>query len=295
MWPSIYRLLARLIDAAHRSTIVFANDRRIRRTHHGGERVWKPADTKSGLQAFLQREMKSSARQVDRRTHGSVSRQVGSRSRSAEGGQLPAVARRRRWSWASTWGRSIWCARSRRRATSPGACSASAGRGTWSGSGARAGSSRGRPADLLEQAVLVREMLAAGSSDPRADQLPRRAGAASGGLVAMDDWRCRSCSRWCGGRTRTARLPRLDSVLEMVRGRFRFSVLEGSEDGQATTGRLTAKRRRQGTPAATDLTQGEEGFPALGSPPMMPTASSDHSPSTSQRCCSGQSARRQAG
>ena len=33
----------------------------------------------------------------------------------------------------------------------------------------------------------------------------------------------------------------------------------------------------------------------LGSPPMIPTAASDHGPSTSRRCCSGRSARRQAG
>ena len=42
--------------------------------------------------------------------------------------------------------------------------------------------------------------------------------------------------------------------------------------------------------------EGEEGLvQPLGSPPMIPTAASDHGPSTSRCCCSGRSARRQAG
>src|SRR5271166_3538094 len=46
---------------------------------------------------------------------------------------------------------------------------------------------------------------------------------------------------------------------------------------------------------ATARSRARKDLQHFGSPPMIPTASSDHSPSTSQRCCSGQSASRQAG
>ena len=65
------------------------------------------------------------------------------------------------------------------------------------------------------------------------------------------------------------------------------SVFGGIE--QDAAGTATAKRRRQGMPAATATarSRARKDLQHLGSPPMMPTASSDHSPSTSQRCCSG--------
>ena len=62
----------------------------------------------------------------------------------------------------------------------------------------------------------------------------------------------------------------------------------GAWHGEATQAR-NAGRDRDGE------VQGEEGFPAFGSPPMIPTACSDHSPVTSQRCSSARSARCQAG
>src|SRR5208282_1167626 len=59
----------------------------------------------------------------------------------------------------------------------------------------------------------------------------------------------------------------------------------------------TAKRRTHGTPAATATarSRARKDLQHLGSPPMIPTACSDHSPVTSQRWSSARSARREAG
>ena len=209
IWPSIYRLLGEQIRQ-HRSTIVFANNRRtveritahLNATGGGGEAPPWPAPITAAWPW-------KSGRQPSR-----PSRKAGCRR----------WWRRLRWSWASTWGRSIWCARWSRPATSPAACSASAGPATSSGRQSKGRLIPKTPADLLEQAVLAREMAAGRvEEDPRADQLPRRArpaGRGDGGHGGPGT--CRRSTRWSAGPTRTAtcRPRRSRAVLEMVSGRY---------------------------------------------------------------------------
>ena len=90
IWPSIYRLLAEQIRN-HRSTIIFANDRR------SVERIT----------AFLNEEGELATAPI---TAASQAEVRVSRPRCAETSRRPSCQRslpRHRWSWASTWGRSI--------------------------------------------------------------------------------------------------------------------------------------------------------------------------------------------
>ncbi len=228
IWPSIYRLLGDEIRR-HRSTIVFANNRRA------VERIT----------AFLNEE-----EEIARAHHGSVALEVRQQIETAlkEGG-CPRWWRRPRWNWASTWGRSIWSVRSNRRAASPAPCSASAGPGTSSARRARAGSSPRRRADLLEQAVLAREMAAGRVEEIRVpinclDVLAQQLVA----CAAMDDWSVPELYALVRRAYpyRDLSPQAFETTLEMISGRYRFTRAQrpsGTKSGRRHAGSLAAARR----------------------------------------------------
>ncbi len=204
IWPSIYRLLGDLIRE-HRSTLVFANDRRA------VERIT----------AFLNEEG-----ELARAHHGSVALEVRQQTEQAlKEGRLPAVVATASLEMGIDMGAvDLVC-----QVESPGNVARALQRV------GRAGhlvgqKSKGRlipkmAADLLEQAVLAREMIAGRVEALRVptnclDVLAQQIVA----LVAMDDWEVtdlfslvRRASPY-----RDLSPAAFESVLEMVSGRYRF-------------------------------------------------------------------------
>ena len=111
-WAEIYARLTELI-AAHRSTLIFVNTRRLaeRVAHHLSELLGE--DAVASHHGSLSREIRQSAEQ--RLKSGRAARRSSPRPRSK---------------WASTSATSTWSARSARRGRSPRSCSASAAPGT---------------------------------------------------------------------------------------------------------------------------------------------------------------------
>ena len=175
----------------HRTTLVFVNTRRMaeRLARHLSERLGDDAVTAH---------------------HGSLSKEkrLDAETRLKSGRAARRWSRRRRWSSASTSATSISSARSARRTASRRCCSASADRATRSPARRRAGCSRSRATtwssarrccDAVRRGELDRIVVArraarrARAADRRRDGVPR--------IYART-----SCSRWCGGRGRTATL-----------------------------------------------------------------------------------------
>ena len=205
VWPSIYRLLGDLIRE-HRSTIVFANDRR------SVERIT----------AFLNDEG-----EIARAHHGSVSLDVRRQVETAlKEGRLPAVVATASLEMGIDMGAvDLVC-----QVASPGNVARALQRVGRAGHlvGQR---SKGRlipktPADLLEQAVLAREMTAGRVEAIRTpmnclDVLAQQVVA----LAAMDDWTVpdlyalvRSAYPY-----RDLSPQAFETTLEMVSGRYRFA------------------------------------------------------------------------
>jgi ATP-dependent Lhr-like helicase len=133
IWPAIYRRLADEIRR-HRSTIIFANNRRSveRLTAMLNECL---ADDVSPLSPKGRGGKSLSARITAASRWKCVSKRS-NRSRKVD--CVPSL-RQRHWSSVSTWGRSILSAKSSHPATSRGHCSASAEQGISSDNRARGG------------------------------------------------------------------------------------------------------------------------------------------------------------
>lgn len=142
IWPHVEERIADLVQA-HRSTIVFANSRRLaerlcnrlneiayeRATGEPLDEHHAPAELMGGSGAT-----QGAPQVIARAHHGSVlgassapwSRRTSRRAACPRWSPPPA------WSWASTWARSIWSSRSSHRPPSPPASSAWAVRATRS-------------------------------------------------------------------------------------------------------------------------------------------------------------------
>jgi ATP-dependent Lhr-like helicase len=212
VWPSIYRLLAREIEA-HRSTIVFANNRR----------------SVERLTAMLNEEFEGRGEPIQVRSHhGSVSLEVRQQTEQAlKEGRLRAVAATASLELGIDMGSvDLVC-----QVESPGSVSRALQRV------GRAGhlvgqQSKGRLIpktlpDLLNQAVLAAEMLA-GRVEPMhvprncLDVLAQQIVA----MVAMESWQVEDLYRLVRRAYpfRDLTPQALDAVLEMISGRFRFNV-----------------------------------------------------------------------
>jgi ATP-dependent Lhr-like helicase len=246
VWPAIYRLLREQIRA-HRSTLVFANDRR------SVERIT----------SFLNED-----EELARAHHGSVALEVRQEIESAlKAGRLPAVCATASLELGIDMGAvDLVC-----QVASPGNVARALQRV------GRAGhlvgqKSKGRflprtQADLLEQAVLLGEMLAGRVEEIRVptnclDVLAQQIVAAA----AVDDW----------GVTELFALVRraypyrelspqaFEATLEMVSGRYRFAAAAvlGEPGASATGGNQTADER---FPPVADA-PGSPGPPVAGAP-----------------------------
>ncbi len=208
VWPSIYRLLAEQIRR-HRSTIVFANNRR----------------TVERITAHL-----NEVEDVARAHHGSVALEVRQETEQAlKEGRLPAVVATASLELGIDMGAvDLVC-----QVESPG--SVARGLQRVGRAGHLVGqTSKGRlipksPADLMEQAVLAREMAAGRVEELRVpsnclDVLAQQVVA----MVALEDWEVPALY----GLVRRAypyrdlSPPAFETVLEMVSGRYRW---HGSE------------------------------------------------------------------
>ncbi len=205
VWPSIYRLLGDLIRE-HRSTIVFANDRR------SVERIT----------AFLNDD-----EEIARAHHGSVALEVRQQVESAlKEGRLPAVVATASLELGIDMGAvDLVC-----QVASPGNVARGLQRVGRAGHlvGQR---SKGRlipktPADLLEQAVLAREMTAGRVEAIRTpmnclDVLAQQVVA----LAAMDDWTVPDLYALVRRAYpyRDLSPQAFETTLEMVSGRYRFA------------------------------------------------------------------------
>ena len=155
IWPAVEERVFDLI-AAHRSTIVFTNSRRLAErlcarlneiaTDRRSETPVRPrARRATGCRP---RSWPSRAGPPGRHAGGRpgpprqrLPRGAQAHRGGAEVRQLPAVVATVAWSSASTWARSTWWCRSRRRRRSRPACSGSAGPGTRSARSRAASSS----------------------------------------------------------------------------------------------------------------------------------------------------------
>jgi ATP-dependent Lhr-like helicase len=210
VWPSIYRLLADLIRE-HRSTLVFANDRR------SVERIT----------SFLNEEG-----ELARAHHGSVSLEVRQQIEAAlKEGRLPAVVATASLEMGIDMGAvDLVC-----QVESPGGVARALQRV------GRAGhlvgqTSKGRlipktAGDLLEQAVLAREMAAGRVEAVRTpinclDVLAQQLVA----LAAMDDWRVPELYALVRRAYpyRDLSPQAFETTLEMVSGRYRFAGASGA-------------------------------------------------------------------
>jgi ATP-dependent Lhr-like helicase len=214
VWPSIYRLLGEQIRN-HRSTIVFANDRR------SVERIT----------SFLNED-----EELARAHHGSVALEVRQQIESAlKEGRLPAVCATASLELGIDMGAvDLVC-----QVASPGNVARALQRV------GRAGhlvgqKSKGRfvprtHADLLEQAVLVREMTAGRVEEIRVptnclDVLAQQLVA----LAAMDDWGAPEAFELVRRAYpyRDLSPQAFEATLEMVSGRYRFAPAEASREHQ---------------------------------------------------------------
>ena len=178
VWPSIYRLLGELIRE-HRSTIVFANDRR------SVERITSFLNEERQGQETLPQQVG----EIARAHHGSVSLEMRQQDRDGRTQGGPAARRRRRYRVAGTGHRHVL----RRRSRLPSGRVAGA---TWKrGASCRVGRAghlvgqtqqgaahsqdAGRPART--GGAGARDGRGARRGNPRADQLSRRAGTATRG------------------------------------------------------------------------------------------------------------------
>ena len=271
VWPSIYRLLGDLIRE-HRSTIVFANDRR------SVERIT----------AFLNDEG-----EIARAHHGSVSLEVRQEVEAAlKEGRLPAVVATASLEMGIDMGAvDLVC-----QVGSPGNVARALQRV------GRAGhlvgqTSKGRlipktPADLLEQAVLAREMTAGRVEAIRTpinclDVLAQQVVA----LAAMDDWAVPDLYALVRRAYpyRDLSPQAFETTLEMVSGRYRFAErrsasrereraeavvdLHRSLTGGSTTARLGRWKRCNRASAGTASTTACSPCPAAGTPPWSTAAS----------------------
>ena len=140
IWPHVEERIADLVQA-HRSTIVFANSRRLaerlcnrlneiayeRATGEPMPEAHSPAEIMAAVGRRAGRPGRCSpARTTARSPRSSAPR---SRRTSRRAGCRPSSPPPA-WSWASTWARWIWSSRSSHRRRSPPACSASAARDT---------------------------------------------------------------------------------------------------------------------------------------------------------------------
>jgi ATP-dependent Lhr-like helicase len=223
IWPSIYRMLGDLIRA-HRSTIVFANNRRTveRITAQLNEEEPGDSEKESGVRGQGSEETISLARAH----HGSVSLEVRQQTEQAlKEGRLPAVVATASLELGIDMGAvDLVC-----QVESPGSVARALQRV------GRAGhlvgqASKGRlipkmPSDLLEQAVLAREMIAGRVEAVRVpvnclDILAQQVVA----LVAQDTWEVSALF----GLVRQAYPFRdlsaqaFETVLEMISGRYRL-------------------------------------------------------------------------
>ncbi len=225
IWPSIYRLLADLIRA-HRSTIVFANDRR------SVERIT----------SFLNEED-----DLARAHHGSVALEVRQQTEAAlKEGRLPAVVATASLELGIDMGAvDLVC-----QVASPGNVARALQRVGRAGHlvGQR---SKGRlipriPSDLLELAVLTREMAAGRVEAIRVpmnclDVLAQQIVA----LTAMDDWSVTDLFALVRRAYpyRDLSPQAFEATLEMVSGRYRFQKLtaEDAENAERKTEEKTEK------------------------------------------------------
>jgi ATP-dependent Lhr-like helicase len=234
VWPSIYRLLSEQIRA-HRSTIVFANDRR------SVERIT----------SFLNEED-----ELVRAHHGSVALEVRQAIESAlKEGRLPAVVATASLELGIDMGAvDLVC-----QVGSPGNVARALQRVGRAGHlvGQR---SKGRlvprtQADLLEQAVLAREMTAGRVEEIRVpinclDVLAQQLVA----LAALDDWNVLVLYALvrCAYPYRDLSPQAFEATLEMISGRYRFSPSpslppeggEGREEPTPRPGTLEALQPR---------------------------------------------------
>ena len=171
IWAAIHPRLLELIRA-HRSTLIFVNSRRL-------------AERLAGALNELAGET------LVRSHHGSIAAAAARRGGgSAEGRRACARSSPpRRSSSASTWARSTWSCRSRRRPRSPAACSASAAAATRPTRSARASSSRSSAA-TSSRAPRSRAPCTRAPSRPRATRATRSTSSRSRW------WRWRRWTTW---------------------------------------------------------------------------------------------------
>jgi ATP-dependent Lhr-like helicase len=240
VWPSIYRLLADLIQQ-HRSTLVFANDRRSVERITAFLNEQSPVRPTPGLQVPAPVPASSEAADLEqspllaRAHHGSVSLEVRQEIESAlKEGRLPAVVATASLELGIDMGAiDLVC-----QVASPGNVARALQRV------GRAGhlvgqQSKGRliprtPADLLEQAVLSREMCAGRVEAVRVpinclDVLAQQVVA----LVAMEDWSVPDLYALVrrAHPFRDLSPQAFEATLEMVTGRYRLAAEGGAAPG----------------------------------------------------------------
>jgi ATP-dependent Lhr-like helicase len=239
VWPSIYRMLGDLVRQ-HRSTLIFTNNRR------SVERITACLNDESDAQTPLARAH-----------HGSVSLDARRQTEQAlKEGRLPAVVSTASLELGIDMGAvDLVC-----QIESPGSVARALQRVGRAGHlvGQR---SKGRliaktASDLVEQAVLAREMLAGRVEPLRVptnclDVLAQQIVA----MVAVDNWDVsdlyRLIRRACPFRDLTPQA--LDTVLEMLSGRYRFQHAIGSEPEASATDH----RRTVANASGSDLRPGQ--------------------------------------
>ncbi len=235
IWPAVERRLLELVRE-HRSTIVFANSRRLaeRLTARlnelaaeevGGERG-RPRHVPGRGDRAVRHRRAARRPPWPRRTTGRC-RASSARSsrRSSRAGGCRAWWPPPAWSWASTWARSTWSSRSRRRRAWRPGCSGSAGPGHQVGAVSRGVVFPKYRGDLVSCAVVAERMT--GGRD-RVDALPAQPARRAGPARSSRWWRWsrgrldRPRPRWCAGprRSRRCRTRRCTSVLDMLAGRY---------------------------------------------------------------------------
>ncbi len=234
VWPSIYRLLADLIRA-HRSTIVFANNRRA------VERITANLNE-------LEEAQGSPPLGLARAHHGSVALEVRQQTEAAlKEGRLRAVVATASLEMGIDMGAvDLVC-----QVESPG--NVARGLQRVGRAGHLVGQkSKGRlipktPADLLEQAVLAREMAAGRVEEIRVpinclDVLAQQVVA----MTAMEAWDVQALYSLVrrAYAYRDLSPQALDTVLEMVSGRYRFGQAATEEPAPSSAGVLTALQPR---------------------------------------------------
>jgi ATP-dependent Lhr-like helicase len=233
IWPSIYRLLAREIGR-HRSTIIFANNRRTveRITAQLNEMAsagWE-GETSSESQAEARRESRPLEQPLVRAHHGSISLNARRETEEAlKAGRLPAVVATAALELGIDMGAvDLVC-----QVESPG--SVARGLQRVGRAGHLVGRpSKGRlipktPADLLEQAVLAHEMAAGQVEEIRVpinclDVLAQQVVA----MTAVESWDVPALYALVRRAYpfRDLSPAAFETVLEMVSGRYQFRIAD---------------------------------------------------------------------